>query len=240
MSGTLSTTDLKVGGSGIPKTLEPGNHACTITSVLLEEFSYVPGSYNVILNLEGPDMGPEFEGFFIDKDNEKLGRHKGKVAKLKLTQWAFADGTTKSGVAVSRDTEMLKALKQLCINIGCADWLPTQEGKHQTIESFYAAFNKEAPFKGKVINFCIAGKEYTNKAGYPAFELFLPKYSKEGVNVELAGVTPSKLIKFSEEKHIEKKKSEPVDEFAVPPTENVNMSTPDGGIVTNTDNDFNL
>ena len=164
MSEKLSTTDLKVGGGGTAKTLEPGNHLCKINSVSLEEFKLKPGSYHVILHLEGEDMGPEFEGFFLDKDNESLGRHKGKVDKLKLTQWAFADGETKSGIAVSRNTEMLKALKQLCINLGCTDWLPMQEGKHETIESFYGAFNKEAPFKMYFIIFVLPVKNTLTKA----------------------------------------------------------------------------
>lgn len=241
MSEKLSTTDLKVGGGNTPKTLEPGNHLCKINSVSLEEFKLKPGSYHVILHLEGEDMGPEFEGFFLDKDNESLGRHKGKVAKLKLTQWAFADGTTKSGIAVSRNTEMLKALKQLCINLGCTDWLPKQEGKHETIESFYGAFNKEAPFKNVFYNFCIAGKEYTNKGGFPAYDLFLPKYSKDGISIEQQGITPSKLLKFNDATHVERKKAETVSEFGnATPAADATLGNPGSDIVSNKDTDFEL
>lgn len=236
-SKKLSTVDIKIGGGNTPKTLDPGNHLCKINSIILEEFKLKPGSYHVILHLEGEDMGPDFEGFFLDKDNESLGRYKGKVAKLKLTQWAFSDGTTKSGIEVSRDTEMLKAIKQLCINLGCMNWLGEQEGKHETIESFYTAFNKDAPFKDLFYNFCITGKEYTNKSGFPAYDLFLPKYSKDGVSIEPQNVTPSKLLKFNDAIHIERKKTETVNEFGNDQTISKNASS---DLISNKDADFEL
>jgi len=239
MSGTngkLSTKDIKVGGEGVAKTLEPGNQQCKINTVSLEDFKFKPDSYHVILHLEGPDMGSSFEGFYLDKDQPELGRHAGKVGAVKLTEWAFADGETKSGIEVSRDLEMLKALKQLCIQLNCTEWLEGQENKHDTIESFYKAFAKDKPFKGKFFNFCIGGKEYVNKAGYTGYELFLPKYSKEGVPVESLEVEKSKLLNFKPEDHIRKKKVETVSEFGESPS--LDNSSPD--IVTNSGSDFDL
>lgn len=213
MSGKLSTKNITTGGDGVSKTLEPGVALCKINGLSLEEFKFKDGAYNVILHLEGEDLGSGFEGFFIDKDRPELGKHKGKVGNVKATEWAFADGETKSGVQVSRDMEMLKWLKQFCVSIGCLAWFDSQDEKHDTIESLFAAFSKNKPFKDNFYAFCIAGKEYTNRGGYTAYDLFLPKYSKEGVPVELDNASPSKLLKFKPEDHIKKRKVEPVNEF---------------------------
>jgi hypothetical protein len=213
MSGKLSTKNITTGGDGVSKTLEPGVALCKINGLSLEEFKFKDGAYNVILHLEGEDLGSGFEGFFIDKDRPELGKHKGKVGNVKGTEWAFADGETKSGVQVSRDMEMLKWLKQFCSSIGCLAWFDSQDEKHDTIESLFAAFSKDKPFKDNFYAFCIAGKEYTNRGGYTAHDLFLPRYSKEGVPVELDNASPSKLLKFKPEDHIKKRKVEPVNEF---------------------------
>lgn len=209
----LSTKNIPAGGEGVSKTLEPGVSLCKINSVSLDEFKFKEGGLNIMLHLEGEDLGKGFEGFFIDKDRPELGRHKGKVGTIKATEWAFADGETKTGIPVKRDLEMLKWLKQFCTSIGCLPWLDSQDDKHATVESLFAAFNKEKPFAGKFYRFCIAGKEYTNRAGYTAYELFLPKYSKDGVPVEQDEVDVQKLIKFNPSEHIKKKKVENVPHF---------------------------
>ena len=213
MSGKLSTKNITTGGDGVSKTLEPGVALCKINGLSLEEFKFKDGAYNVILHLEGEDLGSGFEGFFIDKDKPELGKHKGKVGNVKGTEWAFADGETKSGVQVSRDMEMLKWLKQFCTSIGCLKWFDSQDEKHDTIESLFATFSKDKPFKDNFYAFCIGGKEYTNRGGYTAHDLFLPRYGKEGVPVELDNASPSKLLKFKPEDHIKKRKVEPVNEF---------------------------
>lgn len=225
----LSTKNIQTGGEGVSKTLEPGENLCKINDVSLEEFKFKAGGYEIMLHLEGEDMGSNFQGFYIDKDRPEVGRHKGKVGTVKATEWAFADGETKSGIPVSRDQEMLKFLKQLCVSIGCVNWLDTQDDKHDTIESLFKAFSKEKPYKDKFLRFCIGGKEYTNKGGYTAHQLFLPKYSKEGVPVEKDDVQTSKLIKFKPEDHIRKKKVESVNDFG---------GDTSGGISTGSDFDL--
>ena len=210
----LSTKNIKTDGEGgVSKTLDPGTSLCKINNVTLEEFKFKEGALNVMLHLEGEDLGKEFEGFFINKDKPELGRHKGKVGQVKATEWAFADGETKSKVPVSRDKEMMKYLKQLCTSLGCLPWFDAQDEKHETIQSIFATFAKDKPFKDEFFRFCIGGKEYTNRGGYKAYELFLPKYSKEGTPVEKDDVQTSKLLKYSEKDHIRKKKEEKVEGF---------------------------
>ena len=87
----LNTKDVKSAG-GVPKLIQPGNVVCKINSLELEPFKFKQGGYHLILNLEGPDLGKDFEGFFVDKNNESLGRHKGQVGQVKAGEWAFADG----------------------------------------------------------------------------------------------------------------------------------------------------
>jgi hypothetical protein len=216
MSGKLNTKDIKTGG-GASKTLEPGNQQCKIAGVELEIFKLkeAEGALNLILHMEGPDLGPSFEGFFINKDDESLGRHKGAVGKVKASEWAFVDGTTKSGIEVSRDQDILKFLKSLCnaLGAGALKWLTDQDGKHDTIESLVSAFNIDQPFKDKYLNYCLAGKEWKDKKGYTRYELFLPKFSKNGCPFEALTAKPSKLLKYNDVDHLKKAKVTEVTEF---------------------------
>ena len=198
---SLSTDNVKTGGS-TPKLLQPGNIMCKINSIELEAFKFKPGGYHIILNLEGPDLGKDFEGFFLDKSNEALGRHKGQVGKVKATYWAFADESTKTKVPVVRDEEMLKFIKNLCASLGI-------EGRTgETIEDLITKFNMEKPFTDKYMKYCICGKEYIGKGNYTNYELFLPKYSREG-----APFGKGKVVDFDPEKHIIKAKVTTVQEF---------------------------
>jgi hypothetical protein len=228
MSGKLNTKNIKAGGdAGTPKTLQPGNAHCKLNGVRLEDFKFKPDAYVVMLSLEGPDLGADFEGFWLDKTNESLGRHKGQVADVKVSEWAFADGETKTGILISRDAEMLKTLKSICIAFECTAWLENQDDKHDTIESLFKAFNDQKPFADKIIEFCIAGKEYLNKNGYVSHELFLPKYSKAG-----APFGKTKVVTFNPEEHIRKKKVDVVSEFGT--------DEPTAGLSTAASSDFTL
>ena len=73
----LSTTDLGTGGtgSGMAKTIAPGNHILKINSIELADFSFLPGAKHLILNVETTPI-EGFDGFLIDKDDETKGRIK--------------------------------------------------------------------------------------------------------------------------------------------------------------------
>lgn len=206
----LSTDSVKAGG-GVSKTLLPGNLSCKINGIELKPFSFKPGGYHLIIHLEGPNMGTDFEGFFIDKNDESKGRYQGQIGQVRVSEWAYADGETKTGIAIVRDNEILKAIKGLAIALGAHEQLKTFEAKYNnldTIEEYVIALNAENPFKDKIMQYCIAGKEYTNKGGYTAYDLFLPKFTKTGVPYGT-----SRIIKYNEADHIVKKKVDVVDEF---------------------------
>jgi hypothetical protein len=128
---SISTKNITSAKAGVPKTLQPGNVVAKIINISLEEFTILKGAYNVVLNLEGTDMGADFEGFFINKDQPNLGRHKGQVGRVKAGEYAFADGTTKSGIIVKRDDEILKFINNICKELGLT-WLDDADGKYDT------------------------------------------------------------------------------------------------------------
>ena len=209
----ISTINIPSEGSGVPKVLQPGNHTVTINTVKIEVPPYNKDAINIILGVEGPDMGENFEGFWINKDDESLGRHKGQVASVKLSQYAYADGTTKSGISIKRDVELLKALQTLCKTLNCNDWLLAQNNNHDTMESLFAQFAEDKPFAGKQLYCCIAGSEYTNKQGYTNFDLYFPRTNRGSSAYEIAGIKGSQVVLFNEEIHIRRKKVEPVQSF---------------------------
>jgi hypothetical protein len=236
----ISTTKIPGGGSSTPKVLQPGNIQCSINSVTLEKVPYKEGAYHMALQVEGPDMGPEFEGFYIDKDQPSLGRYSGQIGKIRLTEWPFADGTTKSGIVISRDMEVLKALRNLCVETNSAAWLESQDNQHDTIESLVEQFNSDKPFKGKMLSMCVAGREYLNKAGYINYDLYLPKAVKGTFSYKSAD-NDDKLMIFNDEEHIKKAKTDggtPVESFGKSePAAGMMVDVPTTTIIAS---DFNL
>jgi hypothetical protein len=146
----LSTTDLGTGGSGVPKTITPGNHVLKINSIELEDFKFIPGAYHLMLHVETEPI-EGFEGFLIDKDDESKGRYEGQIGKVKASQYAFADGETKTGIKIQRDRSILIFLRTLAHTMGLDSWFVEQNDKHDTIEDFVKAFNKTADFKGEYL-----------------------------------------------------------------------------------------
>lgn len=209
----LNTKNIPGGSNTSQKVLEPGVHDCTILSITLDKVPYKDGAYSMGLNVMGPDLGEKFEGFYINKDNPDMGRYAGQIAKVRSSEWAYADGTTKSGIKVSRDFEILKFIKTLCTEANALEWLDAQDNQHETIESLVDQFNADKPYKDVVFRMCIAGREYLNKAGYINYDLFLPRASKGSAvikNVENA----EKVMEFSLTDHIKKLKTDkPVDGF---------------------------
>lgn len=206
----LSTEDLGGGGSALPKTISPGNKVLKINHIELEEFKFIDDAYHLMLHVETEPISG-FEGFALDKDNPDKGHFKGQIGKIKASQYAFADGTTKSGVKIQRDRSILIFLQNLCKTMGINDWMSEQHNKHDTIELFVEAFNKTAPIKDKYLEFCIAGKEYVGKTGYTNYDMWLPK--AENGKYAFGEPEEGKVIRYDESKHLKKLETKEVSNF---------------------------
>jgi len=225
----LSTTDLGTGGSGLPKTITPGNHVLKINNIELEDFKFIPGAYHLMMHVEtAPIEG--FEGFMIDKDDESKGRHAGQIGRIKASQYAFADGETKSGIKIQRDRSVLIFLQNLCKTLGLNDWFSAQDGKHDTIDDFINAFNKTAKFQDIYIDFCVAGKEYVGKTGYTNYDMYLPK--AERGTYAFGEADSSKVITYNEATHLKRAEVKEVNKFG---DDDDNLSIP-----SKTSSDFSL
>lgn len=222
---------------GVPKTLKPGNVSAKINSIKLESVKWKEGAYNLVFNLEGPDLGEVFEGFQIDKDRPELGKAKGQVGRVKSDKWPYSDGTTKTGIVIERDVELLKFIKGLCRAIGKLQWFDSIDKKYDTIEELINALDTDAPFRNVWLNWCICGKEYMGKTGYMNYDLYLPKTTKQGIPFEMEQVESGNVFTFDPNIHIEKeRKATPVEGFGNNTISPIDLG---GGIITNND-DFEL
>jgi hypothetical protein len=226
----LSTTDLGTGGGGssLAKTIGPGNHVLKINNVELEDFKFIDGAKHLVLHLETQPI-EGFEGFLIDKDDESKGRYAGQIGRVKGSQYAFADGVTKSGINIQRDRSILIFLQSLSKTLNINEWFVEQDGKHETIEDFVDAFNMTAPIKDKYLEFCVAGKEYLNKSGYTTYDMWLPK--AENRKYAFGEVEAGKVIPYDEAKHLKKLEVKDVNNFG---------GDDDFSMPTNTSTDFSL
>jgi len=227
----LSTKDLGAetsSGAGIPKTVAPGNHELKVNGIRLEEFKFIDGAYHLILDMETKPIDG-FEGFLIDREDESKGRYAGQIGRVKASQYAFADGETKSGIKIERDNSIMIFLKNFSTALGISDWFLEQDNKHETIEDFVAYFNENAPYQDKYLHCCLAGKEYENRSGYIAYDCYFAKAQnrKYGYSPKADSVQT-----YNEAKHLRKLENKPVAAFG---NDDDDLSIP-----LKTSSDFNL
>ena len=216
----LSTKDLvsENSGGGMAKTIAPGNHSLRINSMVLENFQFIDGAKHLILNVETEPIDG-FEGFLVDKDDESKGKYKGQIGRVKASQYAFADGQTKSGIKIQRDRSLMMFLANLSKATGIMKWFEEQDNKFNSIEEFVKNFSDNAPLKDKYLDFCVAGKEYVGKTGYTNYDMYLPK-SEKG-KYAYGEVEAGKVMFYSEAVHLRKAEVKEVkgfgeDVFTVP------------------------
>jgi hypothetical protein len=147
----------------------------------------------------------------IDKDDESKGHYKGQIGRVKASQYAFADGETKSGIKIQRDRAILIFLQNFVKLLGINEWFLEQDGKHETIEDLLKHSIKLQTFKDKYLEFCIAGKEYEGKTGYTNYDLWLPKAEKG--KYAFGEVEEGKVLVYDEEKHLKKLEIKEVSSF---------------------------
>jgi hypothetical protein len=227
----LSTTDLAT-GSGMPKTIAPGNHVLKINSIELEDFKFIDGAKHMILHLETEPIDG-FEGFMLDKDDASKGHYAGQIGRVKASQYAYADGETKSGQKIQRDRSMMIFLQNLCKTAGINDWFVAQDNLHETIEDLIIAFNKTAPFKDKYLEFCVAGKEYVGKTGYTNYDMYLPKGEKN--KYAYGDIEAGKVLVYNEATHLKKVETAEVKNFG-----DEDNSVGDFNVSSKSSSDFSL
>lgn len=215
MSGKLSTKDVKTGGNFIPKNIEPGNVKAKMLEIELDQPAFLQkdNAYFIVMHLETEKPSDDFVGFHTVFDDENSPTFEGQTAKVKSSRWSYRDSTTNSGIEIERDQEILKFIKNLCEAFGCEDWWNATDMKYETVEDLVADFNKEKPFEGVFINWCIGGRQYQKQNGYKAWDLHLPKFSKDGIPFEALDTPLSRLLKFDAEKYTEITEPKPVDDF---------------------------
>jgi len=197
-------------GGGAKKVITPGEWTVKINSVELFQAPYDQDTYFLVMNVEGPDMGPEFDGFYIDKDNPSLGKYKGQIGRVKTSYFGFKDGTLPSGEKIFRDQQILRTVYSLCTTAGKAKWLEEVDNKYGTMDAFVAGFSQM--IKGTWMKMVIGGKEY-DRNGYTNYDLHLVKNTKTHYNIAAADSDGSNLIKFNPDEHIRKAKVETVSSF---------------------------
>lgn len=208
----ISTKNLaKETGGSTPKTITPGQWTVQIHSAELTVPPYDTSSYFLSYNVEGPDLGPSFEGFLVDPSKPSGPRYKGQIGRVKSNFYSYKDSTLPNGQQVQRDNQILRAVYNACVAVNKASWIEEVDGKYATIEEFVKGFSKM--ISGSWVKMTIGGKEYNNKQGYTNYDLFLVKSEKNLYSMEAADAQPSKLIPFDAEKHIKKLKVEKVESF---------------------------
>ncbi len=204
----LSTKNIKLSEGKTSKTITPGNMRGKIYDISLKP-GYNQGSYYLVLSIEGEPL-ENFEGFFINPQDESQGRHQGQVGRVRYSQYAFETKTLPSGVKVDRDENILKALFTLAKAQGLSDAINDIEG--ETIEEF--VINAKSVLCNNIyMNWCIGGKEYTNKEGYTAYDCFIPKVTNKKFGFAMDA---DAVITFNEADHIikeKKKQAETVSSF---------------------------
>ena len=208
--GTKESVEVKE-SKYVSKKLNPGVHKCRILGIETYEKQYKSDAQpRLILSLKIEAEKPEgeFEGFYIDKDNPKLGRHDGPIANVKANPFDFKDNFVEdknNGGYVAKEILCARWLQRLCKELNNSNWVEENMGVHKDFDSFIEAFNKKNPLKDVYAHFVIQGNKYLKENGYPAFKYLSIAYADKTENT--MGLRPystdqSKLIAFDASRHI--------------------------------------
>ncbi len=226
----LSTKDLATSKAKVSKTIKPGNVKAKINSIALQPQKTNPDGLFLVLNLEGEDLGQEFEGFLYDSDKPQLGRAKGQVGRVRFSQYPYKDMTTKSGYFVPRDRQILRDLASLADTLGVRDQLDQIQEKD--IAPFVAAAGRILA-NGRFLYWCIGGNCYQKDDGNKDYTLHLPKYDRNVVTLNFSA-NPDAVTPFKYDTHVQDdiKKTEeaaPVSGWGAEPTTTTAPAAATGG-----------
>lgn len=213
----LNTRNMKTGGGKVGPVISSGNQVFKINDVTFDQTPYDKDAYDIKLHVESEPIGGDFQGFYVDPNDKDGPRYKGQVGRIRFSPYAYKDTTLPSGIEISRDNEVLKAMVFLAETLGVRDQLDMIEAAD--IFEFMKACRKIFSNSGTYINACVGGREWENKDGYVNLDLYLPRLSKDGVPLESLEVETSRLLKFNSETHIKRLKKK-----ASAPAESTSMA----------------
>tara|TARA_R100000544_G_scaffold30635_1_gene16895 strand:- start:22349 stop:23026 length:678 start_codon:yes stop_codon:yes gene_type:complete len=203
----FNTKDMQVGSGKVRPLMGPGNEVVRVNSITFDKTPYDAEAFNINLHMETKPIGGDFEGFFMDKDNESKGRYQGQIGRVRMTPFPYKSTTLASGREIDRDQEILKSMIFLSEVMNKRAELDAIEAA--TIEAFVDSCSKI--FSGTYFNVCLGSREWENKEGYTNNDLYLPKLSKAGIPAEALDAENSRLIVFDSNDHVRKLvKKEPV------------------------------
>ena len=201
----------------VPSVIPAGNVKAKINSIELKDKPWKDKNTggtitDVVLNLETEPMAGSFKGLKKDYNNPNSDTYLGQVAKVRLSEWGFKD-TNLPDFQITREADILRALKSLFIETGTLDWFKAQDAKFDTkdIQRLIDLFNQEQPMRNFYMYYCLASRQYVNKNGYKTDDLYLPKWNKDAGSPFSTKL--DNLIKFDIAKHVTAPKTQEVKSF---------------------------
>jgi hypothetical protein len=199
------------GGNGSPKSLDPGTHYCRIVDVRPDVPVWAKNDeLQIIVTLEGPDEGDDFEGFPIDPQNPEVGRYRGKIANVRAQRFVFETRAIKgTDKIIERDASLYEWISEFLDSMGKLQAVvalgKTYFSPEQYLETA-ASYLIDSENWGK---FTIGGEAYVNKNGRDSWRLFFPRKvgnKKPFARVSDESVTPESLMEFNPKYHLVAKK----------------------------------
>ena len=206
----LSTKNIATtSGGALNKKLGPGQHKVQIEKIYCENPTYATERETTFIKLVVVSEAPEgFEGMNRVWNDPSQGTYSGPFAIVKNGQYAFSDSPTIA--TITRIDSMLKFMKNLCVALDCVQWLEDQDGI-ESIEALVEKANTDKIFEGKWLYVTLGGKKRMNDKGYPVYDLWLAKNTKEGYSM-VSEAKMASLLPFTDD--MVKDATEPVAAFS--------------------------
>lgn len=157
---------------------------------------------NLVLHVMTDDLGEDFQGFFIDKNNEKLGRYPGAIGRVKASEWAFSNFSNET-FSTTTEEGISRFLKSLLYVGGKKQWYDDNVELYPDYNAFIEAINKEKVLKNIFFEMTIGGRGYMS-GKFTNYDLYLPKCGKEEYPFILWGDKEAKssLLKYNPTFHM--------------------------------------
>lgn len=187
----------------VSRYIEPG-----VIEAKVHKFELVKRPYQIegenildlVVHLESKAPGGNFKGATIPGTSDFYA---GQIGRVKWSQFGFRNTTLPDLTVITVESEIARALKSFCMEIGQYKWFMEKDEELPTKESFIQELNASGIFKDHYLFWCIGSRQY-QKGQYLNNDLFLPKYSKEFGKPFSSRLDD--LAKFNPAKHVIKPK----------------------------------